>query len=64
MSVIIYQCLCYMNKVKNGFAARTFSSPELYFINVAKEPTAGIQINEAYHLDPWINIFQDEYIQS
>ena len=47
MSVIIYQCLCYMNKVKNGFAARTFSSPELYFTNVAKEPTAGIQINEA-----------------
>ena len=54
-----------MDKVKNEFAAQTFSSPELHFANVAKEPTsAGIQINEACHLYPWMNIFQEEYVQN
>ena len=54
-----------MDKVKNAFAAQTVLSPNCILQMLQKSlASAGNQIKEACRLYPWMNIFQDEYIQN
>ena len=54
-----------MDKVKNAFAAQMVLSPNCILLMLQKSlASAGNQIKEACRLYPWMNIFQDEYIQN
>ena len=51
--------------IKNAFAAQMVLSPNCILLMLQKSlASAGNQIKEACRLYPWMNIFQDEYIQN